>query len=94
MVYFYLTSDGVIKQLQHLLETRSNCTFPQITFGQIKELEMILPSDDVLIQFVSILETTHQKISNNQHQSATLAAIRDALLPKLMNGEVGVALEE
>lgn len=89
MVYFYLTSDDVIKQLQHLAETRSG-TFPQITFDQIKELEMILPSDDVLIQFVSILETTHQEISNNQHQSATLAAIRDALLPKLMTGEIEV----
>ena len=55
---------------------------------------MILPSDDVLIQFVSILETTHQKISNNQRTNPPPSPPSDALLPKLMNGEVGVALEE
>ena len=62
--------------------------FSRLVSGPLQAI--ILPSDDVLIQFVSILETTHQKISNNQHQTTALAAIRDALLPKLMNGEIEV----
>jgi len=42
-LYLYLTSPKIINHLQELAESRSG-TFPQITFDEIKSLEINLPS--------------------------------------------------
>jgi len=43
--------------------------------------------------YESIVRPMHRTMRENQRQSRTLAAIRDALLPKLMSGEVKVGTE-
>ncbi|MFO0793049.1 MAG: restriction endonuclease subunit S [Candidatus Brocadiaceae bacterium] len=60
----------------------------------LKQIDVILPPKELLKKFHKAVNPLFQVIENNIKQSDTLAAIRDALLPKLMNGEVGVALEE
>lgn len=51
-------------------------------------IEIIFPSNDLLINFSSVTTEMFEKIKNNASQIQTLAKIRYTLLPKLMSGEV------
>lgn len=92
--YFILTSNESLSYLQNLAEARSG-TFPQITFDQVKEIDFLLPSKDVLNNFIErTLKPTYSIIFNNEKEIETLAKIRDSLLPKLMSGEIEVNAAE
>ena len=53
-LYYYLTSPKIINHLQEVAESRSG-TFPQITFDEIKSLNINLPSIDKQQHIVDIL---------------------------------------
>ena len=63
-LYYYLKSEQVINELQALAETRSG-TFPQITFTELSQLKILLPSLSIQKKIVSILESVENKISLN-----------------------------
>lgn len=67
-------------------------TQPLIRQSDVKEIEVVLPSKEKLLEFESISDNVFQKIKSNQIQIRTLTAMRDNLLPKLMSGEVRVNL--
>ncbi len=86
-VYFYLTNSQTVDWLQMLAESRSG-TFPQITFDQLKDLKINIPSESILNHSISWCESVLQKLNFNSTQIQTLETLRDTLLPKLMSGEV------
>ncbi|MCF8374651.1 MAG: restriction endonuclease subunit S [Bacteroidales bacterium] len=90
-VYFYLTNKETVTWLQVLAESRSG-TFPQITFDQLKDLKINIPSQGILDSAIHICESILNKMKSNQTQIRTLTALRDTLLPKLMSGEVRVKM--
>lgn len=45
-LYYFLTSPRIINHLQEVAESRSG-TFPQITFEEVKSLEIFLPSKSI-----------------------------------------------
>ena len=51
---------------------------------------VLVPDMQVQKKYYQIYSIHQQKIENNEQQSRTLAQIRDALLPKLMSGEIRV----
>jgi type I restriction enzyme S subunit len=66
------------------------------TMGHIKREHLdgafvLIPDDISYSQISSIMRPIMSTIIANRVQSRTLAAIRDALLPKLMSGELSVA---
>jgi type I restriction enzyme S subunit len=56
----------------------------------LKRLKTTFPPDDVLVAFNQIAEPLFEKSYSNSCESRTLAALRDALLPKLLSGELRV----
>ncbi|MBL0049674.1 MAG: restriction endonuclease subunit S [Bacteroidetes bacterium] len=88
-IYFYLINSQTIEWLQLLAESRSG-TFPQITFDQLRDLKVNVPSDSILKETINWCETAIEKIKSNTKQITTLTKLRDTLLPKLMNGEVRI----
>ncbi|MBE6850962.1 MAG: restriction endonuclease subunit S [Ruminococcus sp.] len=56
----------------------------------IKAMPFIMPTNDVLESFTSIIEPILEGIKNKQSVCIYLAEARDRLLPKLMSGEVEV----
>ena len=52
--------------------------------------EIVLPSEEFLAQFNELIFPFYNEVIERNYQFATLAAIRDALLPKLMSGEIPV----
>lgn len=55
------------------------------------EFSLVVPPKQLIQKFTDIAENLYSKIELNQAQIRTLENIRDALLPKLMSGEVRVA---
>lgn len=90
-VYFYLTHPKTVEWLAVLAESRSG-TFPQITFDQLIDLKINVPSAERLKEAEEWCETTLYKIKKNNKQIRTLTQTRDVLLPKLMSGEVRVEI--
>ena len=50
-----------------------------------------MPVSDILDKFDKITNPIYDKIVSNSLENTRLAAIRDALLPKLMSGEIDVS---
>jgi type I restriction enzyme, S subunit len=56
----------------------------------LADFTLVIPDEMILQHYHKIVEPLFRQLKENADQSATLAAIRDALLPKLMNGELDV----
>lgn len=86
-LYNYLTSDRVIAELQMEAESRSG-TFPQIRFENIQNLKILIASHEVEAKYSELLERVYGLQDLHTAENQRLATIRDALLPKLMSGEI------
>ena len=62
-----------------------------ISKGIIEEVVVVLPSAVILTAFTKAAEPLFRRWIANINQSRTLATLRDALLPKLLSGELSVA---
>ena len=51
---------------------------------------LIVPPDELVKKFTALATAVHSQVEANLEQSRTLTALRDALLPKLLSGEVRV----
>lgn len=67
---------------------------PKFNKTDFRSLKIVLPNDDILVEFNTILEKIFEKISFNNNEIETLIKLRDTLLPKLMSGEIRVPIEE
>jgi len=61
-----------------------------INSAMIKEMEILIPDSKTMFEFKEKTERLFFKIEANQTQMLTLIALRDALLPKLMSGEIKI----
>ena len=89
ILYQVLTSAEALQEFQIEAESRSG-TFPQITFDSISRFKIILPPIEFQRKFVNQVAPLDKRIKANKEESRTLAALRDALLPKLLSGELRV----
>jgi type I restriction enzyme S subunit len=89
LLYRILTQGVTLTEFQVQAESRSG-TFPQITFDSISYLPIVLSSMDVQEVFQRSVKVIDARIKLNKQESRTLATQRNALLPKLLSGEVRV----
>lgn len=61
---------------------------PFISQGDARAMPVIVPAGTVAARFGELTRPLHRMVDANGVEARTLAAIRDALLPKLMSGEV------
>jgi type I restriction enzyme S subunit len=59
---------------------------PDVVHG----LKVPVPTSDELAEFDARIAPLFRRVSANRRQSRTLAALRDALLPRLVSGEIRV----
>jgi type I restriction enzyme S subunit len=74
--------------LNRLLEKTTGSVFPSLSAPDIKSFPVLKPSKGVLEAYEQTAKPLIERIQQNQHQSRTLAALRDTLLPKLLSGEL------
>lgn len=88
-IFLELTQDCVTRQLQVLAE-QSVCTYPALNPSDILAREMVIPELSVEQRFDSAIRPMFEQMELANQESRSLAALRDALLPKLMSGEIDV----
>jgi type I restriction enzyme S subunit len=64
-------------------------------FGAINKdgflsIKIVIPNAAIIKEYEKVVSSLDQTIENNEKQSVTLTTIRDALLPKLVSGEIRV----
>jgi type I restriction enzyme S subunit len=74
-----------------LIASRANgSTFLEISKSGFRPILVATPSDAVMNEFDRIARPLHSRVVCNERHSRTLAKLRDALLPKLVSGELRV----
>lgn len=79
----------LLKQ-EELSQLNTNSAQPGLNQEAIKNLRILIPQVDSVNKFGQIVNLLIDKILINSKQIQTLSALRDALLPRLMKGEVRV----
>lgn len=67
-------------------------TFQEISKSAFKTIQCIVPAESILKNFVNIVSPQFEKIATNIIQIQTLTECRDALLPKLISGDVRIKI--
>ena len=86
-LYFWLDQDWMTKEIMNL---NSNSAQPGINQQAVRSLPFLNPPYSVLEAFDQLLKPLIDRIFRTCFESRTLAALRDALLPKLISGEIRV----
>ena len=90
LVYLALTDAGITEALQQLAET-STSTIPSIRPVDLEQIAVLVPSDEYGNEIAAQIEAAFKQIDCNKRENRELAILRDALLPKLMSGEIDVS---
>jgi type I restriction enzyme S subunit len=90
-IYCFLKSYNVTQELAGASSGTSG-SHQRVNPQDIFNLTFLKPTDILVEKFSSLMDNYLVKINNNQTQIRTLTQTRDALLPKLMSGEVRVNL--
>ena len=86
-VYLGATAFENIETLSHLADGGA---YPAVRPEVVIATQVIRPSDKILTRFSILSAPLLEKIAQNERESCTLAAQRDALLPRLISGELRV----
>ena len=87
----YFVTRALVSQLQ---QHAHGSVFDTITRDTLAGVQVALPPAAVVEQFEETVSPLMEHIRNNLHESRTLAALRDALLPKLLSGELRVPTDD
>lgn len=90
---YYITSYFKTHDGQHrLLANTSSTGVPSISqpVTYLRQLKMVVPPPVLLNIFDETVGKIHLSMADNDHQSRSLAQLRDTLLPKLISGELRV----
>ena len=84
----YFTYWFVRNSLEQLQSRTHGTIFDTITRQTFNVVELVLPTTSVATAFENIVKPLMERILWNRHQSLTLAHLRDAILPKLISGDL------
>ena len=88
-LYFYLDQKFMTKNIINL---NTNSAQPGINSTSVKTLRILLPSDKILNLFNELIFPILRIIFNNSKENQCLSNLRDALIPKLMSGEIRMSI--
>jgi type I restriction enzyme S subunit len=84
----------VKENMETIVANANGTPFLEISKASFRPILTLVPPSPVLEGFTKAIEPLHRSMVSSARGSKTLAAIRDALLPKLISGEVRVVRPE
>lgn len=87
--YIFLLMQTFSEKINRL--GQSGSTIVNLNKAQFGLMEALVPSISDMNDFDTIVKPLFERILANQYENQHLAALRDTLLPKLMNGEIDVS---
>ena len=91
---FVLGHVSSVDFVNHADATSTGTKMPRTNWKDMARYEIALPPRPLAAIFTEQIRPLVERIIANIHESCTLAAIRDALLPKLLSGEISVKVAE
>ena len=86
-VYLAATAASNIDTLAHLAD---GAAYPAVRPEVVASTPVVRPDDSVLGEFSKYAAPLLARMAQSERESRTLAALRDALLPKLLSGKIDV----
>ena len=77
---------------EEIINHANGSTFLEVSKSNFRKIPLVVAEDVVLATFDGRVRRLYERIVSNARESRALSAQRDALLPKLVSGEVGVAI--
>lgn len=90
-LHFQIAHERVLAELRH---RGAKAAIPGINQGDVNSLLVLVPPPGVLEEFNTLVGCHLESILRRANESRNLAILRDALLPKLLSGELSVAAAE
>ncbi|WP_442486328.1 restriction endonuclease subunit S [Fusobacterium necrophorum] len=87
---YYEFTNQILHRIDYSSMNRGS-TQPLITQGDIKKVVVLVPDEETLAKFEEFASSLMAKWEANKIENVKLALLRDALLPKLMSGELDVS---
>ena len=81
----------ICHNIHELLSHQTGGAQQHINKQNIEQLVISLPKHDVICKYKKMVNPIYSKITNNCFENEQLAQLRDALLQKLMSGEIDVS---
>jgi type I restriction enzyme, S subunit len=90
-VYLWTTTDDFV---DYLTSHAEGSAYPAVRPDSFARATVVIPPSQVLSVFESLVDPLLELIWRNEEEARTLEALRDALLPKLLSGEIRVRKAE
>lgn len=84
---FVLGHISSVELVNHTNAASTGTKMPRTSWQEIARYEVALPPETFAAKFSELIQPPIGRIIANIHESRTLAALRDALLPKMLSGE-------
>lgn len=97
MFYTEMRLPNVAKFVYHFVKAKdlasmnAGSAVPSMTTDILNAMEVVIPSTSALAEFESLVDPMYRAMQENNIQSSKLSELQDALLPKLMSGEIDVS---
>ena len=78
------------ENLEHIKDISGGSTFAEISKKAFRPLPVVVPPKRVLEVYDEASRSLYDRVVSNGRESALLVSLRDALLPKLVSGELRV----
>lgn len=88
--YLIFLKTKIEQMYNYLVNLSSGSARDNLSQDKIKELQISIPTDELLEKFHLATRTMYEKIIVNSKENSELIKLRDWLLPMLMNGQVTV----
>ncbi|MFZ2473120.1 MAG: restriction endonuclease subunit S [Methanothrix sp.] len=80
--------------MDRIIANANGSTFPEISKQSFRPINILVPPTRILERFQLIIEPLYRQLVSNTRQSQALIEIRDALIPRLLSGEIQVPRRE
>ena len=97
MFYTEMLCPNVAKFIYHFVKSKdlaslnAGSAVPSMTTNILNAMQLCIPDAETLGRFEKIVSPMYEMINENNKQSSNLGLLRDALLPRLMSGEIDVS---
>lgn len=86
----YFMLNWIKEKMETIKGVANGSTFQEVNKTNFRRIDLIKPDNESLKKFDRIATSIYLRMIQNEKESQNLSQIRDALLPKLMNGEIRV----
>lgn len=76
--------------MDEIKQRASGSTFAEISKTNFRQINVLVPSDGLVTAYVKVAKVIYDKITESVSESSSLSDMRDALLPKLLSGQIGL----